>query len=94
MHGGRLFLQHRPNHLDLSLPCGKDEAGMPFGLQVVGRFGGDVELLNISEALEQAFSGINGLSRPLPDVAALTTARPELREIVTDEPAQKWREGR
>jgi len=78
----------------IALPCGVDDHAMPFGLQVVGRFGGDVELLNISEALEQAFSGINGLGRPLPDVAALTTARPELREIVTDEPAQKWREGR
>ena len=70
----------------IALPCGVDEHGMPFGLQVVGRFGGDIELLDTAEALERAFAGIAGLGRPLPDVAALSTPRPELRSIVTAAP--------
>jgi Asp-tRNA(Asn)/Glu-tRNA(Gln) amidotransferase A subunit family amidase len=69
------------------LPCGVDEHRMPFGLQVVGRFGGDIELLDIAGALEQAFEGIAGLSRPRPDINALATPRPELKSIVTDPPA-------
>src|SRR5690606_33071094 len=55
----------------IALPCGTDDHGMPFGLQVVGRFGGDLELLDASEAMERAFAGIPGLARPLPDAARL-----------------------
>jgi len=71
----------------IALPCGLDDHGMPFGLQVVGRFGGDIELLDAAEALERAFAGIAGLGRQLPDTAALSTPRPELKSIVTDAPA-------
>ena len=72
----------------ITLPCGVDDHGMPFGLQVVGRFGGDVELLDAAGALERAFEGISGLGRPLPDIGALATPRPELKSIVTDPPAK------
>ena len=75
----------------IALPCGVDEHGMPFGLQVVGRFGGDIELLDAAEALERAFAGIAGLGRPVPDAAALSHPRPELRSIVTDAPEAVWR---
>ena len=70
----------------IALPCGRDDHGMPFGLQVVGRFGGDIELLDTAEALERAFARITGLSRPVPDAAALSTPRPELKSIVTAAP--------
>jgi Asp-tRNA(Asn)/Glu-tRNA(Gln) amidotransferase A subunit family amidase len=70
----------------ISLPCGVDAQGLPFGLQVVGRFGGDVELLNAAQALEQAFERIAGLGRPVPDEAALAAPRPELESIVTAAP--------
>ena len=43
-------------HPAISLPCGTDPMGMPFGLQVVGRFRGDLELLSASRAMEQAFA--------------------------------------
>ena len=75
----------------IALPCGVDDQGMPFGLQVVGRFGGDIELLDAAEALEQAFAGIAGLGRPVPNVATLSTLRPELTAIVTDAPEAIWR---
>lgn len=70
----------------ISLPCGVDHCGMPFGLQVVGRFRGDRELLGISHALEQAFRALPALRRPLPDLDKLTRATPELKTIVTHPP--------
>jgi amidase len=70
----------------LALPCGKDEHGMPFGLQVIGRLHADAQLLAASQALEQAFEASDTLRRPLPDVQALQTARPELKSIVTHPP--------
>ena len=75
----------------IALPCGVDDHGMPFGLQVVGRFGGDIELLDAAEALERAFDGIAGLRRPVPNLAALSTPHPELKSIVTDAPEAIWR---
>ena len=78
----------------IALPCGVDDHGMPFGLQVVGRFGGDIELLDAAAALERAFAGISGLARPLPEVKKLLTPRPELKSIVTAAPDRIWLEGR
>ena len=73
-------------HPAISLPCGTDPLGMPFGLQVVGRFRGDLELLSASRALEQAFAGSPVLRRPLPDLAALKPPVPALDSIVTHPP--------
>lgn len=70
----------------LALPCGLDEAGMPFGLQLIGPLRGDARLLAMASALEQAFAGDAALRRPLPDLQALQSARPELRSIVTHAP--------
>jgi amidase len=70
----------------LSLPCGVDEAGMPFGLQMVGRFRGDLELLSAAGAMEQAFSPIDDLRRPRPDLARLGPVEPSLTSIVTSPP--------
>ena len=68
------------------LPCGTDHAGMPFGLQAVGRFGGDAALLDAAQAMEAAFAGIPGLSRPRPDIGKLADPRPDLKSIVTHPP--------
>jgi amidase len=70
----------------LSLPCGRDEHGMPFGLQVIGRLRGDAGLLAAARALEQRFAGDASLQRPRPDLGALSTPRPELKSIVTHPP--------
>lgn len=70
----------------LSLPCGTDEQGMPFGLQLIGRLHGDAQLLAAAQALEQAFAAAPALARPRPDMAALRQPRPELRSIVTHPP--------
>lgn len=70
----------------ISVPCGTDPNGMPFGLQIVGRFRGDLALLNACQSLEEAFNGIAGLARPRPDLAKLREPRPDLKSIVTAAP--------
>lgn len=73
-------------HPALALPCGVDEKGMPFGLQVTGRFRGDLALLAASKAMEQAFARDPALRRPRPDIARLHKAEPALDSIVTAAP--------
>jgi len=70
----------------LSLPCGVDEAGMPFGLQLIGRLHGDAGLLANAQALEMVFESSAELRRPRPDLAQLRSPRPELKSIVTHPP--------
>jgi Asp-tRNA(Asn)/Glu-tRNA(Gln) amidotransferase A subunit family amidase len=70
----------------IALPCGVDHKGMPFGLQVVGRFRGDRALLGAAHAMEQAFGAIAALRRPVPDIDKLTRPVPALKSIVTHPP--------
>lgn len=72
----------------VSLPCGVDEFGMPFGMQVVGRFRGDAELFDIAIALEAAFAGDPTLERPRPDLAKLEQPNSALKSIVTNPPTR------
>ena len=73
-------------HPAISLPCGADHAGMPFGLQVVGRFRADHHTLGVAHAMEQAFAGSEALRRPLPRLDQLREAVPGLKSIVTAPP--------
>lgn len=61
-------------HPVLCLPCGLDENGLPFGLQIVGRRRQESRLLAIGAALEAAFRGIPGCAAPKPDLAKLSRA--------------------
>lgn len=70
----------------LSLPVGTDHRGMPFGLQMIGRFRGDLELLLAAHAVEAVCDASPALRRPKPDLAALSTTRVDLRAIVTHPP--------
>ena len=70
----------------ISVPCGVDHKGMPFGLQVVGPFRADRALLGAAHALEQAFAAIPALRRPVPDLGKLTRPTPALKSIVTHPP--------
>ncbi|WP_321842732.1 amidase [Paraburkholderia bannensis] len=77
----------------LSLPCGVDPAGMPFGLQMIGPMRGDARLLDIAQTFEAAFARDPALARPVPDLARLRSAAVDgadaLRSIVTDPPASR-----
>ena len=63
-------------HPAISLPMGRDAAGMPFGLQIVGPRGGDALVLAVAAALEKACAGDALLARPKPNLAALRAATP------------------
>ncbi|MFC0401926.1 amidase [Paraburkholderia rhizosphaerae] len=67
----------------ISLPCGVDHAGMPFGMQVVGAHRADARLLDISQSLEAHWQRDAALRRPRPDLAKLAHPVPELKSIVT-----------
>lgn len=73
-------------HPALSLPCGRDARGLPFGLQVVAPFRADLALLRAGLALEQAFAAQPALARPRPDADRLGPVEPALRSIVTAPP--------
>ena len=73
-------------HPAISLPCGTDERGLPFGLQVTGSFRGDLPLLAAAQAMEHAFADDPVLRRPRPDLARLRPAEPSLVSIVTAPP--------
>lgn len=77
----------------LSLPCGTDEHGMPFGLQLIGRLHQDARLLGAAQALEQAFAGDATLARPRPDFSRLQEPQPALRSIVTHPPVESMGTG-
>jgi len=70
----------------LALPCGRDDRGMPFGLQLIAPLRGDARLLAVALALERAFAGRSELARPLPDLQRLRQPQPALRSIVTHPP--------
>ncbi len=73
-------------HPALSLPCGLDERGMPFGLQVVGGFRADAQLLAAAQAMEQAFAPHPALRRPRPDASRLVPCEPALTSIISAAP--------
>jgi len=83
---GLTYVVTLTTHPALSLPCGLDHAGMPFGLQMVGRFRADRQVLGAAQAMEQAFAGSGALRRPRPDLGQLRAAVPGLRSIVTAPP--------
>jgi amidase len=72
-------------HPVVALPCGLDELGTPFGIQVVGPMYEDYRLLCAAQALEQAFKSDDRLSRPEPDLQTLadteSTCQTEGRKV-------------
>jgi len=56
------------------LPCGRDQNGTPFGIQVVGPNGADVQVLQVAQVLEAVLQSNAETARPIPDIAKLTAA--------------------
>jgi Asp-tRNA(Asn)/Glu-tRNA(Gln) amidotransferase A subunit family amidase len=63
-------------HPAVCLPVGRDEAGLPFGIQIIGRRGGDAAVLAVAAALERRLAEDPRTARPVPDIAALAKAPP------------------
>jgi amidase len=55
------------------IPCGLDQHGMPFGIQVVGPNGSDGLVLEVAHALEQILADNALTRRPVPDLQRLAT---------------------
>lgn len=55
------------------LPCGLDEHGMPFGIQVLGPPGADRHVLEVAAALERVLASNSATARPVPDIAKLSS---------------------
>lgn len=70
----------------LSMPMGRDHLNMPFGMQVIGRFRGDLELLLAARSLETYCEATPDLCRPRPDLAALSNSQVDLWSPVTHPP--------
>ena len=83
---GLTYVVTLSTHPALSLPCGVDEAGMPFGVQIIGQLFQDGKLLGAAKALEAALSTDQALNRPMPDTSALHVDTANLRSIVTHPP--------
>ncbi|MDD9720711.1 amidase [Sulfitobacter sp. PR48] len=64
-----------PGHPSITIPCGMDANGMPFGLQIVGRRHDDLGVLAVAAELEAIIAGTD-LAVPAPDFAALRAAPP------------------
>lgn len=60
----------------LVVPCGLDEYGMPFGIQLLGPPGGDARLLEIGLAVEQELARHDATKPPKPDIAMLSKYNP------------------
>ncbi len=58
-------------HPVVTLPCGLDSQGTPFGVQVIGPMFADRRLLSIALALETVFADHPVLAAPVPDFAWL-----------------------
>ncbi|WP_102225699.1 amidase [Acidimangrovimonas sediminis] len=68
-----------PGHPSITIPCGFDANGMPFGLQIVGRRHDDLGVLAVAAALEAMIAGLSDLAPRRPDIAKLKAA-PALSE--------------
>ncbi|RDC70955.1 amidase [Rhodovulum sp. 12E13] len=63
-------------HPSVSIPCGRDGAGLPFGLQVVGRRHDDARVLAVARELSAVIAADEAMRLPPPDLAALRAAAP------------------
>jgi len=70
----------------ITLPCGRDPLGMPFGLQMLGPVHGDDAMLAAAQAIETFFASDPVTARPRPDMASLAPSDIDLRSIVTHPP--------
>ena len=68
-------------HPVVALPCGIDETGTPFGIQVIGAMYGDHMLLRAAHALAQAFAADPVLARPEPNFDRLAKTTSQCRTL-------------
>lgn len=70
----------------ITVPCGVDPAGMPFGMQMLGPVKGDERLLAAARAFETLFAASPTTARPRPSLDQIAHSDVDLRSIVTHPP--------
>ncbi|MEF2072928.1 amidase [Consotaella aegiceratis] len=65
-----------PGHPSISIPLGRDEAGMPFGLQIIGARNDDLGVLAVAAEIEGLFADDPEFGAPRVDVERLRAASP------------------
>ena len=65
----------------VALPCGIDEYGMPFGIQVLGPRGGDRKVLEVAKAVEAVVATNMDTKRPVPDLSYMAAQEPMLGRV-------------
>ncbi|WP_299817421.1 amidase family protein [uncultured Jannaschia sp.] len=73
---GLAYASTIPGHPSIVLPCGHDERGLPFGIQLVGPRHGDAALLAAAAELERIIAGDSELAPHRPDLDALAGSPP------------------
>ncbi|MBD8892276.1 amidase [Labrenzia suaedae] len=73
---GMAYASTLAGHPSITIPCGRDANGMPFGLQIIGRRHDDLGVLAVAAELERVIAGTSGLALQGPDIAALRKAQP------------------
>ena len=72
---GQAYAVTVAGHPAVSIPCGRDADGLPFGLQIVGPRRGDVDLLACAAEIARVIAGDADLRVPAPDFERLRAAR-------------------
>ncbi|MEM7272130.1 MAG: amidase [Actinomycetota bacterium] len=68
-------------HPVVALPAGRDDAGLPFGIQVIGRAHDDRRLLSAARSIEAVFAADPVTARPVPDDASLLASTVDLADV-------------
>jgi len=63
-------------HPTVAIPAGRDSAGMPLGIQIIGPRGGDVATLAVAREIEALLAANPETARPVPDLAWLRRQPP------------------
>ncbi|SNR69207.1 amidase [Puniceibacterium sediminis] len=71
---GLAYASTIPGHPSITIPCGRDANGVPFGLQIIGRRHDDAGVLAVAAELESIIAGLPDLAPRGPDIAALRRA--------------------
>lgn len=73
---GMAYASTLAGHPSITIPCGRDANGMPFGLQIIGRRHDDLGVLAVAAELERVIAATSSLALKGPDIPALRKAPP------------------
>ncbi|MEJ8474430.1 amidase [Roseibium algae] len=73
---GLAYASTLAGHPSITIPCGRDANGMPFGLQIIGQRNNDLGVLSVAAEIEALIAGTPDLAVSGPDIQTLRNAPP------------------